>query len=209
MPIDQYGSSVTDRSARRISGNLSNVTEIKTENAIIKINDEATPFLAMVAQNFPKELSSALKSAGWWMSKNIKDGIKSGAPGGRKYKPLSNITKKLSKARRPQILGKLRQLVRYKYYADSNRVVIGWLNPNIAEIAEKQEQGYRTPITDAKRRMFAAEGIILPAKKAFFEIPKRETISPIYQQYASQVPEYLENKVWERINKKEKTYVSR
>ena len=54
-------------------------------NEPITITDTATPYLNFIAETKPDWMRKALKSTGWMMQKEIKQGIRSGAPGGRKY----------------------------------------------------------------------------------------------------------------------------
>ena len=52
-------------------------------NESITITDTATPYLNFIAETKPDWMRKALKSTGWMMQKEIKQGIRSGAPGGR------------------------------------------------------------------------------------------------------------------------------
>lgn len=54
-------------------------------NEPITITDSATPYLEYLARTKPDWMRKAMKSMGYMMSKAIKEGIKSGAPGGKKY----------------------------------------------------------------------------------------------------------------------------
>lgn len=54
-------------------------------NEPITITDTATPYLNFIAETKPDWMRKALKSTGWMMQKEIKQGIRSGAPGGRRY----------------------------------------------------------------------------------------------------------------------------
>lgn len=54
-------------------------------NDPIIIKDTATPYLEFIAKSKPDWMRKAMKSLGWMMQKEIKSGIKSGAPGGKKY----------------------------------------------------------------------------------------------------------------------------
>jgi hypothetical protein len=52
----------------------------------------ATPFLKSFADDFPDQVDHAQKSVAKWLRTEIKTGIKSGAPGGERYKPFRDIT---------------------------------------------------------------------------------------------------------------------
>jgi hypothetical protein len=56
-----------------------------------KLIDTATPFLKDLANQYPFDFRRALKSAGWWLRAEIRQGIRSGAPGGQKYPQFSKI----------------------------------------------------------------------------------------------------------------------
>lgn len=192
----------------------------------VKINDEATPFLNRVANNLPEQFDRALKSTGWWLRGEIRAGIAQGAPGGQPYKPFSGLPTKLTretshyrkaiktgrdtsrirryqkitrKDRRP--LGRLGPAVRYRYYQDSRRVVIGWISPSAEKLGTLHEKGGQVAITPKMRRMFFAAGIGLSAGKTHIYIPKRPTIEPEYMEKAPKIPKYIEDKIWNYLEK--------
>lgn len=137
----------------------------------IEYEDKASAFLLQAAQDNPKWIASALKSAAWKSQRVIKEGIKSGAPNGKPYAPRSLTPKqrRLLEAalghtpkRTYPLMGRLRQAVGY----DSRRakdgiVTVGWLSKSAVLIGSKQQEGFQTPISDKTRRAFAAAGIIL------------------------------------------------
>lgn len=192
----------------------------------VKINDEATPFLKRVANQLPNEFDRALKSTGWWLRGEIREGIAQGAPGGQPYKPFSGLPTKLAREtshyrravkagrdtsrirrfqkikrgdRRP--LGRLGPAVRYRYYQDSRRVVIGWISPSAEKLGTLHEKGGQVAITPKMRRMFFAAGIGLSAGKTHIYIPRRPTIGPEYIENAPKIPGYIENKIWNYLEK--------
>jgi hypothetical protein len=181
----------------------------------IKIIDTATPFLKMVAREFPGEVQKAVKSSGWWMQQNIKQGIKSGAPGGEPYQQFSGLPKLnrfnqkrdrfINVRRNPgkKPLGRLGQAVRYQFYSDSNRAIVGWISPSAEKLGTLHEEGGVIPITPQMRRQFWAAGIPLGLGKTTIAIPKRPTIDPEYRENAPKVPGYLEQKLWEYMKKAE------
>lgn len=57
----------------------------------MKIVDLATPEMQKLAAVFPKELKKALSSTGWWLKKEIQEGIAAGAPGGQPYLPKTPV----------------------------------------------------------------------------------------------------------------------
>lgn len=180
--------------------------EVKTQ-----IIDTATPFFQRLARESPNEFRKALKSAGWWLRGEIKAGIRAGAPGGRPYAPFSDITtgrllrRKGQRRSRSQHrpMGRLYQATVYKYYRDSNRVIVGWVSKSAEEIGLKQERGHVTQITPRMRRFFWASGIPLSKGKTTLVIPRRPTIGPEYRENAPKIPWYIEQKIEEYIRKAE------
>lgn len=175
-----------------------------------KIIDTATPFLNKIAKNNPRYMDRAIKSAGWWMRKKIKEGIRSGAPGGRPYKPYSEVTisrrldamrgrkgmrkRRLTADHKP--LGRLYSAVRYKFYADSHRVLVGWISRSAERLGTIQEEGGKVRVTPKMRRFFLASGFIMNPNKKVIEIPARPTIEPEYRENRREIPRYIENKIW-------------
>lgn len=184
-----------------------------------KIVDTATPFLKKVAKRNPYYMDKAVKSAGWWMRKEIKAGIKSGAPGGEPYDKYSKVTKSgrleamrgrgkiksgkryraprrywLKKQHKP--MGKLYTATRYRFYKDSHRALVGWINRSAERIGTIQEEGKKIRITPAMRRFYFAAGFALSKGKKYIEIPARPTIDPEYEENAKKIPEYIEDKIW-------------
>lgn len=175
----------------------------------VKINDEATPFLKRAAGQLPREFDRALKSVGWWLRGEIKEGIKSGAPGGQPYKPYSSITTSKKFDRRKGIwrrgphqpMGRLYSAVQYRFYKDSRRVIVGWITRSAERLGTIQETGKTMAITPRMRRYFWASGFPLSAGKTHIYIPKRPTIGPEYIENAPKIPGYIENKIWNYLEK--------
>lgn len=191
----------------------------------IDIVNLATPYLIHLAERFPNSFRKALKSTGYWLTEEIKQGIQSGAPGGQPYKPFSwlNIPKPdpfkhrhrgilesyngrlvlvkggMTKRTDKQPLGKLKQAVRYKYYDDSNRVVLGWIGKSAEYLATYHEKGFSYPVTGKARRFFWALGIPMSKGHSRFYIPARPTIGPIYKQYQSKIPVYMEDRIMSHL----------
>ena len=187
----------------------------------VQIVDAATPFLKKLAAAMPAEFDRALKSTGWWLRKEIQTGMDAGSPGGQDYKPFSGIktsgSKKYKtgrhegrmvvfgaynrKAGKP--LGKLRSAVRYDYYADSRRVLIGWLSQSAAKLGELHEAGGQVDVTPKMRRFMWANAVPMAASTTKIAIPRRPTIGPEYAQHQAAVPDYIEAKMWKNIQKVE------
>lgn len=158
-------------------------------NITVEYKDEATPFLNYIIQNRPKWKATALKSAGWRTSQELKKGIKSAAPGGAPYEPLHlDNTKRRAlervmggKIRRNYPpMGQLQKAIGYYgKMADKGIVPVGWLSRTAVYLGDKQQQGYKTEITPKVRRLFAAAGIKLSKNKRVLSTPSRKTFAPM------------------------------
>jgi len=60
-----------------------------TIGTMIRINDEAQPYLAYLARTFPKEFNRALRHVGWWLHKELKEACLQGGPPGHRWPALS------------------------------------------------------------------------------------------------------------------------
>lgn len=188
--------------------------------------DTATPFFRRLAKEAPSEFRKAIKSAGWWLREEIKVGIKTGAPARQPYTPFSDVTTQnllhrkkdvirgkglvekyvRVKRRRPHTpLGRLHPATRYKYYSDSNSVIIGWISKSAEELGLKHELSYTYRVTEKMRRYFAASGIPLSKGKTTIKIPKRQTVTPVYKKNAPKIPGYIDEKVRQFVRKTEAT----
>lgn len=169
----------------------------------LKVIDLATPFMKFLARSFPRYFDRALKSAGWWLQKEIKAGIRSGAPGGVPYPSYSGLRK--SKSRRlyrgipKQPLGRLSRAVGYQFYSDSRRVVVGWLSKSAVRLGTKHEEGFQTEVTPRMRMFFGTSGFPIGAGKTHITLPRRRTYGPIYREKGPEVPKYIEGKIWQYI----------
>ena len=89
-------------------------------NDPITIHDTATPYLQFIADSKPDWMRKALKSTGWMMQKEIKAGIRSGAPGGKKYSEF------MPPAKRAQIEQVFGAKVRKAYISGGRAEQDGW-----------------------------------------------------------------------------------
>lgn len=174
--------------------------------------DTASPFLEEMARNLPREFDRALKSAGWWISREGKQGIRAGAPGGQHYAPFSRLVRdyekggrysKIERDRRLHPLGQLANAFGYQFRKAKRQVVIGWLSASAMSLAAIHEAGKIKVVTPKMRRLFAVSGFTMAAGKDQIIVPKRSTIPPLYRKFAPLVPEYIEMKIWGYVNKLE------
>ncbi len=158
-------------------------------NIVVEYNDFASPFMATVISNNPKWMASALKSAGWRVSREIKKGMRSRAPGGHPYAP-PHLPNRLRSALESIVGGKVKRYYRPmgnlinaigydKTRAGAGVVTVGWLSRSAVYLGRKQQEGFQTPVTDKVRRTFAAAGIKLSVGKTNLEAPSRPTFSPM------------------------------
>lgn len=171
----------------------------------VYIIDSATPFLRGMADTKPEWVRKALKSLGWFMQKEIKQGIRSGAPGGRKY------AEGMSRARRAEIddqkngpqkrypvLGKLVNAVGYQYKSQSFSVEVGWLSNSAVRIGSWQEKGVQEQVTPKMRRLFFSAGVGL--MNSIIKIPARPTFDPMFSYLEPKITPYLEEKIASYVN---------
>jgi hypothetical protein len=169
----------------------------------VQVIDEASPWLEWAAREFPDFTRSALKSTGWWLSREIKKGIRSGAPGGKPYAPRMPAKKRraLEKAMGGRVkrsypwMGQLSRAVGYEYRQGENAVVIGPLSSSAVALFKKHESGTSYPVTQKVRKAYAAAGIYLSRGTKYIKLPRRETIGPVYQAYRNRISPYIEDKI--------------
>ena len=182
----------------------------------ISWEDMATPWVEDVIKEMPDMRRKALKSLGWWMQKEIREGIKSGAPGGRRYAPLAGLSRRKVSGRsamkkgsaKGQILGKLGKAVGYQYKDEDGSVSVGWLSRSAVYWGSIHEKGKRIPVTDKMRRFWWSgargkgrkraikkTGAFLRRSTTEINIPARPTIDPMRQALAPRIPGYFVKKI--------------
>ncbi len=172
---------------------------------VVEYEDFATPFMATVIANNPNWVASSLKSAGWKVSREIKKGMRSRAPGGKPY-ALPHLTNKQRAALEGVLGGKVKRYYRPmgnlinaigydKTKASAGVVTVGWLSQSAVYLGGKQQEGFETPVTDKVRRAFAAAGIKLSSNKQNLETPSRPTFSPMENMLANMARDQFETKI--------------
>lgn len=176
----------------------------------IEYDDMATSFLKYVAENHPKWVSSALKSAAYQSQKAIKEGIRSQAPGGQAYAKhvlddwhyakLERALNGSNKSSYP-IMGKLRQAVGYdKSQADAGVVTVGWLSQSAARLGGKQQEGYETPMTERMRKAFFAAGMHPSKNKLMLDTRSRQTMAPMVPRVHEIASATMQQKILSYLN---------
>jgi len=170
----------------------------------INISNGATPFLQDMIKNQPIWTRKAMQSTGLFVRKEIKDGIKSGAPGGVRYAKFmpAEMRAKLEKTGKKKFstLGKMASAVRSKYDPSNLSVSVGWLSRSAIKRGEKIESGQVRPITQKMRDYFKSRNVPLSAKPAMI-IPARRTFEPMRNALEGKIGKMVEDKVWDYINK--------
>lgn len=179
--------------------------EVQLIELTIEYKDSAFPLLELIARNNTNWQRSALKSTGWKVSSEIKKGIKSNAPGGKAYAPLSlNGQKRKAlelitggKIRnRYTIMGQLRQAIGYEGKKASTGVVpVGWLSSSAPYLGKKLQAGFETPVTPQLRRLYAAAGLKINKRKKFLKTPARPTLDPMEPQLAVIAQKWFQDKM--------------
>lgn len=153
--------------------------------------------LSSVQRDSKKALSTALRVEAFRLSKELKAEIRSGAPGGKRFEPLTFLARRKArstKANKP--LARLALPIRY-HKIDDLTVALGWTGPRVSQswrdIAERQQEGFRSSVSDRRWRFFAHKADNLgkrsPNRKFLFlrdstrrlETPARPIIDPFYE----------------------------
>lgn len=145
-----------------------------------------------------KALNTAIKVEGYRLRKVLQQEIRQGAPGGKKFAPLSIIAKKRFGNRRTGPLSKLAVAVRY-WVPERNPIEmhVGWTGPKISKswkrIARWHQKGFAFPVTEELRRALRRRGARLPKRSKFrryfflrkttmeFHVPPRPIIDPFWR----------------------------
>ena len=173
----------------------------------------------------------ALKSTGWFAMTQIKAGIDSGAPGGKRYHPF--MSQKIRKAL-DQVLhgrgknkyppmGRLKPAVKYNYMASKSRgmsVVVGWNSRSASYLGGMHQTGAVRPMSEKFRNAlnaaFDKAGLKIRVKDTTktVKLPKRDTIPAMHRALQRKLGEHFENKLREYLKtglpqsslKKKRTY---
>ncbi len=145
-------------------------------------------------KNEIKALETAIKVEGYRLRKVMKKEIRSSAPGGQSFAPISMIARRLSKSTRP--LRKLANAVRYQVTKSPFSMAVGFSGPQLSKswrrIALSQQEGGTFPISASRRGYLASRGGSLgkrsAARKYFFllkstknlTVPARPIVAPFW-----------------------------
>ena len=171
---------------------------------MIRINDEAQPYLAHLARTFPNEFNRALRHVGWWLHRELKEACYKGGSPGQHWPELSLVQKgrwfEYASGRRnirsltPWAFGRLVYAIGYKHEPEKQRVRIGWLSKSAARRAAELQQGFETKITPKMRRFWWALDAPL-SKKTTLRTPARPLIEPMFKAKEHEIKERIEKRI--------------
>lgn len=174
------------------------------------INDGITPYMAMLARTFPKELTRALGSIGYETKRELQAIMKAGSgPAGISWKPMSESVwvqfinyerrqKKLGLSEHGtmgtgELFGRLTRAVGYKREKDLMRVRIGFLSLSASHLMRNLQQGFRTDVSTKLRRKFNT-GFLQGAGEEIVT-PPRPLIAPHYRSIEGGLAARIEEKI--------------
>lgn len=172
-------------------------------NLIIEIDDWASPLMKEIILNNKRNIRSALKSAGWRAQQQTKAGIRSGAPGGKAYKPLipTDVRRLFDTAfgnkikRRYPVMGQLVNAVGYdSKTVGEGYVTVGFLSASAVNIAQKQASGFDTPVTESVQKALMAVGIKMNAG-GVIHVSARPTMAPMYDVLVPEINTWFRDKI--------------
>ena len=169
---------------------------------VFSVRDEAGPFLQAMLLTRQDWQRKALKSAGWFGQQQIKKGIRSGAPGGKKYAAgigAVNRKKLEGKSGRFPALGKMANPIVYTY--TNGRVEFGWQSLSAVHLGSKLEKGSTIVVTPKMRRKFFAAGLFIGKNTTTITNPSRPTYDPMVAFLMPKFAPYMEEKILEYMDK--------
>ena len=177
---------------------------------LFKINDTATPYLAMLVRTFPVEVNKALGSLGWTLRTKMREAMRAGGVGGGwpKHAGIGRLNQKVgdrarsTRAANPHtgLFGHLYMAIGYRRDKANMRVQIGFLSKRSANLAARLQEGFETPITEKMRRLYSLRGLKLSAKGSI-KTPARPLVAPVYQAVQGQIGPFIEAKLLEYLNR--------
>ena len=162
----------------------------------IDVTDEIAPLLERMTAHNRGFLKSAAKSLGYFMQKEIKQEVKTGAPGGANFverRPHKFRAALQGGSAAKQWYGKMLRAIGYQY-ADGV-VRIGWTSRTAATYGRKQEEGFETPVTSAVRERKA--GFSIGKNTKYLITPARPVFEPMAGVLEPQIAPYVQMKLYD------------
>jgi hypothetical protein len=159
--------------------------------------------LNAASQEENKALETAIRVSGYRLRKTLQQEIRSGAPGGQRFAPLSLMARKRGKSAKRSPLRRLATAVRYHVTRDPFSMAVGWVGPRVSKswkrIAEEHQKGFTIPVTDPMREYLAQRGARLGKRSRFrrvfflrastreFQVPARPILDPFWERHREAV----------------------
>lgn len=165
----------------------------------ITLSDGLTPFVRSWLASNPRMKRSVLKSAGWFVQRELKQASRGEVSSSSSWKerwPLKR--RRMIDPRAPRLwYGKLRNALGYAYteMGDKGLVNVGWTSRSSAMEGRLQEEGYKRALTPFARRFFGERGIYFRRTTRFLEIPARPFIDDKYEEIRGKIPAYVNARV--------------
>lgn len=168
------------------------------ETLEINVTDEIAPLLERMAAHNKGFLKSAAKSLGYFAQKEIKQEVRTGAPGGANFaerRPHKFRAALQGGSAARQWYGKMLRAIGYQY-ADGV-VRIGWTSRTSAMYGRKQEEGYETPVTSAVRERYREAGFKIGNNTKYLITPARPVFEPMAGVLEPQIAPYIQQKLYD------------
>jgi hypothetical protein len=170
----------------------------------VTVLDQAGPVLRRLARELPNEYNRALRHLGYVLQREIKTGMRSGAPAGQSWPETSQATAALRRlhragARRQRVAGgKLKNLIRYRHDKNRRRVDIGWIDDRkVRRLAWRFQEGATQVTTHRQRRLYGKAKLPVGAE---IVTPPRPAIAPIYEKMQPQMESIMLKRIDGYIN---------
>ncbi|MBQ8691278.1 MAG: hypothetical protein IJ516_05590 [Phascolarctobacterium sp.] len=169
--------------------------------AKVALQDGLTPFTRNWIANNPRMFRSLMKSAGWFVQKELKKASRGNVGSSASWKerwPLER--RRIIDPEAPRLwYGKLRNALGYAYDKNEKAVNLGWTSKTSAMYGRMQEEGYRRVVTPFIRRFFGKRGIYFRRTTKFLEIPARPFIDEKMDEIRNDVSTFVNNRVEQYI----------
>lgn len=183
-------------------------------NATIKGFTRTEKTLKAESVRQKKALNTSVKVEGFRLMRLLKKQIREGAPGGKKFHPLSFLARAWgAKGKRLGADKPLRRLaIAVRYFIKDQRpfdMRIGWTGPRVSKswqrIAQKQQEGFMSPMSQSRREFFRAKGALMSMRSKAriymfirkstcrFKTPARPILDPFWRAE--------EDRAWRNIRK--------
>lgn len=199
----------TDKSGNTRIRYRRNTFYADNSSTMIRIDDEAGPWLAYAARAHPKAVNSALASAGWKLRKELQDSIYRGKAGSTRWPRLSDVhrygkiddLKERRRQPRTWAYGRLVKAVAYHRDKQMMRVRVGWLSKSAARLGTILQSGEKTGemITEKERGLFHAAGVHMKKGRKRIDVPPRPLMQPVWDDKKAEMLRFIEKRIWKKI----------